>query len=334
MDGEKQNEHIKKLCFLLLKSEGKGKEERMVRYDNSLVVSFFLLLILADLIKNFYFFSTSLSLNERLLYGDIVISDQEEQRLFNFILWIGYLFTLIYVYSYYFDREKAHFRRFYQLSAFLRVHDLNEYRRKFFLNKEFAEKHLKEIKLWIRICQFLIVSYASSSFSYYLVSLCLLVLRGHSFTEICRFTCPSMLVGGLAMMFCFRISVKAFTFYMLQIKLMKARVQRLTGDLDRLPSTFKRKKIISHLAHLNSLVKEFGISRSYFGRSLCLVVPVVIATLGLFPSMVILSGRFLTNRLIVIYVLNLTMLLYPVMKSSEEFQRQVRESLNFKVTFI
>lgn len=325
MDGAKRNERIKKLCFLLLKSEGKGKEQRMVFFNNSLAVIFFLLLILVDLAKNFYFFSTTLSLNERLLYGDIVISDQEEQRLFNLILWVGYLFTLMYVYSYYFDLEKAHFKRFYQLSDFLMtVLDLNEYRRKFFLTKEFAEKHFKEIELRIRICQFLINSYALSTNSYYLVSLCLLVGRGYSFNQILLFTCPSVVVGSLAMMFCFTISVKAFTFYMLQIKLICARVQRLTADLDRLTGRFKRKKLIDHLVHLNSLIKEFGTSRRFFGKSLCLVVPAVISTLGLFPSMVILSGRFFSNRLIVIYVLNLTMLLYPIMKSNEKFKREVR----------
>ena len=325
MDSSKKNDRIKKLYFLQLKTEKKGKgEERIVLYNNGLVVSFFLLLIFVDTIKNFYFFSTPLSLNERLLFGDIVISDNEEQRLFNFILWVGYFFTFIYIFSYYFDPEKAHLKRFHQLSQFLTVLDPNEYGRKFFFTKECAEKHFNEIKLRVRICQFLIYSYAASSNSYYLVSVYLLVDRGYSFKQIARFTCPSIMVGFLAMMVCFNVSVRAFTIFMLHISLMNARMQRLTADLNRLNDRSKRKRLLSHLAHLNLLIVEFGTSRRYFGKSLCLVVPVVIATLGLFPTMVILSRRFFSNRLIMIYILNLTMLLLPIMKSNEEFKKAVR----------
>ena len=55
--------------------------ERAVPYENNRFLIIILVVLFADLLKNGYLFYMPMSLSDRLLWGDIIISYQEDQRL-------------------------------------------------------------------------------------------------------------------------------------------------------------------------------------------------------------------------------------------------------------
>lgn len=340
---------MKELSRLLLKGEKNGSKERIVPYDNNLLVGFVTFVIFLELIKNVYFFYNHLSIELRLLYGDIIISSKEDQRLFNFVMSIIYLFILVYFYFYFFDKQKI---RHYQLSEFLLVLDLNEYSRRFGVSRQFAERFSKRMDQLVKLNRLVIIGYIVITFSYYLTTLALAFSFGFSIEQILIFSCPSTISGGLAfgnrgfpkilflslvnginlkfyppMPFCpvysYTVAIQCFSFFFLYVKLLNARVNRLTSELDGLDDRARhRRKTIDHLARLDALVKEFKVSQSYFERSLASFVPAILLIIALFPTILIVSERIFTNRLNGLFLLDLILIFIPI-KSNESFKREV-----------
>ena len=82
---------IKKISFLMLKSERRAKEERMTLYDNKALPIFIWAIYFGELLKDLYFAVMPLSVEQRVLFGDILLSDRADQALFNLIVVIVYL---------------------------------------------------------------------------------------------------------------------------------------------------------------------------------------------------------------------------------------------------
>ena len=146
MEGEYRR--IKEVSFLLLETKKEGKKERLILCENNLVVIIALMVILEESMKNLYLGYKRFSLRERLLLGDIIISEQdgkEDQRLFCLQLSINYLTAFLYLSTYLFDKQKVHQKRFSQLSKFLLVLDSDEYARTFLVPKKFAVQFSKHL---------------------------------------------------------------------------------------------------------------------------------------------------------------------------------------------
>ena len=314
---------IKKMSFLLLKNERRDKKERMVLYDDHLMVIIVALTFLAESMKNFYFGYESLSLEQRLLFGDIIISDKQDQRLFCLILSVNYMTAFLYLCSSLFSKQKVHLKRFNQLSKFLWVIDADEYARMFLVSKAFASEFSKELDKQVRLTWTLILGYDFLTLSYYLTSLIQAI--GLQPTPGQVLICVSSItLGSLAFIFFYSIAVQAYTFYIIYVKLLNARVRGLTTELNKFTDTsMNRPSLLKHHAKLNKVLSEFNVSYRFFGRSLNMLVPPVIICMYVFPMMVILSGNLFTNRLMGLYLLNLAQILYPVIKSNETFKREV-----------
>lgn len=189
---------VKELGRLLLKTEKDSndeKKEKILLYDNNLLVGFVAFVIFLELIKNFYFASHHLSIELRILFGDIIISSKEDQRLFNFVLSIIYLFILVYFYFYFFDQQKV---RHLQLTDFLLAIDLDEYARRFGVTQKFAESFSKQMDQLIRLNRLVTTAYIFITFSYYLTTIGLAISFGFGFEQILIYSCPSTISGGLA----------------------------------------------------------------------------------------------------------------------------------------
>lgn len=152
----KRYRRIKKLNFFQLKSVRIGEIERMVP-SHSPFEHLFAIVITAEMVKNLYFSYHSIDSNTRLLYGDIIISSGQEQRLFNLILAVAYLSI---VPQFYFEGLKV---RFHSLSQFLLVLDQDEYVRRFLVTKEFVLKFTKEMDRLAALCPFLVNGYGNST---------------------------------------------------------------------------------------------------------------------------------------------------------------------------
>ena len=321
-DNPEKYRRIKKMSFLSLKSEKRGEKERMALYDDHLMVTIVALVFLAESMKNFYFGYQSLSLEQRLLFGDIIISDKQDQRLWSLILSIDYLTAFLYVCSNFLNKQKVHLKRFNQLSKFLWVLDSNEYGRRFLVSKAFASEFSNELDKQVRLTWTLIFGYDLLTLSFYLTSIIQAFALWPTSRQVLVCLC-SIILGSLAFMFFYSIAVQAYTFYIIYLKLLNARMRNLTGQLNKLVCNSNNRPIFKHRAKLNKVLGEFNVSYRFFGRSLNLLLPPVIICMYIFPMMVILSGNLFTNRLIGLYLLNLTQILYPIIKSNETFKREV-----------
>lgn len=132
-----------------------------------------------------------------------------------------------------------------------------------------------------------------------------------------------MLNGALAIGICLNVSIRVFTLYLLYTKLVGARISSLTKELHRLSDKPSSKRLLSHLRHVNSVINEWEMSKRYFEKRLASYIPVVLATMIFFPSMVIVSGRLFTNRLTALYLANLFGLLLPTVLMNERTKREV-----------
>ena len=325
MDDSERYRRIKKMSFLLLRSVKEGKKELMVLYDNKLLVVIGLLFFLAESVKNFYLGFNTFSLQQRLLLGDIIISEQDgkkDQRLFCLQLSINYLTAFLYLFTYFFNRQMVHSKRFQQLSKFLLVLKDDEYAEKFGVTREFANKFAREMDRQVRLTWILIVSYETLTLSFYMTSLIRAMSLEFVPKQILICSC-SVILGSLGFSFYYTIAVQAYTFYITYLKLQNARASRLAEQLNRLARKSTYKKMLNHLAKLNTVLVEFETSYHFFERSLNMLLPSVILFISFFPSIVIVSGRLFTNRLFGLFLLNLTQILYPILKANESFQRQV-----------
>lgn len=321
MDNPKKYTRIKKMSFLLLKKEKKGKKEHMALYDNPMLL-IVALAFLTESMKNFYFGYQSLSLHQRLLFGDIIISDKGDQRLFCLMLSINYFTAFLYLSCYFFNKQKVHLKRFEQLSKFLWVLDSDEYHRRFLVSNEFASEFSKELDKQVRLTWILIFGYDSLTLSFYLTSFVQALGLWPTPGQVLVCLCSSLL-GSLAFIFFYSIAVQAYTFYTIYVKLLNARVRRLTAELNKMTSKSNHRQMFKHRTELNTVLGEFKVSYHFFRRSLNMLLPPVIISTAIFPMMVILSGHLFTNRLIGLFLLNLTQILYPIIKSNETFKREV-----------
>lgn len=319
-------QRVKALGRLLLKGEGDGRKERIVLYDRTTLVAFVTFVIGLEMIKNFWFASSHLSIELRILYGDIIISSKEDQRLMNFVLGIVYFFILVYFYFYFFDKQKM---RHYELSKFLLVLDNDHYSRRFGVTRAFAERFAKQMNLLVRLNQLMIYGYIFITFSYYLTTVGLAISFGFSLEQILTYSFPSTLSGGLAFVYSYTVAIQCFSFFCLYVKLLNARVARLTAELDELDGRSSRQKTLDHLVRLELLVKEFKTSQSYFERSLASFVPAILLIIALFPSILVVSGQFFTNRLNGLFLLDLILIVIPI-KYNEKLKRQVCSFKFFK----
>lgn len=202
----------------------------MTFYDNNLLAIFVSMVIFGESMKNFYLGYNTFSLRERLLLGDIIISEQdgkEDQRLFCFQLSINYLTAFLYLSTYYFSSRKMHFKRFEQLSKFLLVLDPDEYAKRFLVPKEFAIKFSKHLDKQVQLTWILITSYETLTLSFYLTSAVQAISLGIAPKQILICTC-SVILGSLGFSFFYTIAIEAYTFYVNFIKLMNAQTRRLT----------------------------------------------------------------------------------------------------------
>lgn len=161
--------------------------------------------------------------------------------------------------------------------------------------------------------------------SYYSATLYKAVRAGFDLKLILSFTCPSTLIGALSIAICLNVSIRMFTFYFLYTRLMRKRVHKLSAALFKLAARPTRKRLLAHLNQVNWTIREWEVSREYFTKSLGAIIPVVLITLALFPSMLILSeSSIFTNRLTGFYVANLFGLLLPIVIMNEHVKKEVR----------
>ena len=303
-----------------------GERERVVLYENNRLIVVILIVLFADLLKNCYFFYMPMTLNDRLLYGDIIISLQEDQRLYNFVLIVVYISTFVYYYFLLFGKQKA---SFYRLSKFLYVLNPWVYSRRLLVTNEFAERASRWLDRGVLVNQMVIVNYLIFTSSFYAKTLYKAISLGFSWKQILLYTCPSILVGAFTLINFYRIAVQAYIFFILYIRVMNAKLNRLTADLNKLddrPSN--RRKLFRHLADLDSVVSEYKVSKDFFENSLVLAVPPVLITIALFPTNIMFSENLMTNQIVLMFFVNLFFVLIPILNSNELFKRAFALYLN------
>ena len=232
---------------------------------------------------------------------------------------VVYLNSLAYFYFYFFGDQKVYF---HMLSQFLTVLDIDEYAKLFHVTKQFAQRFFTELDSQVRLNRLTIYTYSIITYSFYLTGIYQSLNLGFNIKQILIYSCPSILIGYLAFGFYYFMVISAFSFFSLYAKILNAKVNKLTKELLKLDGK-DNKKMRRHLVQVNSVLKEFRISKNYFERSLLLLVPPVLATLILFPSIIIVSKQYFTHRLIPLFLLNLTQILIPIVKSNENFKREV-----------
>ena len=214
---------IKKLSFLLLKSSRKGADEQMVLYDNDAFAIFIWLVFFLELLKNLYFAIMPLSVQTRVLYGDMIISPKDDQRLYNLIMVVVYFFAcFVYCYSYFFHEQRRDFER---LADFLLVRNLNEFVEEFAVDKQFAGNFLKELDYRVRLTTSLIYGYSLMTYSYYGVDLYMSFKLGFDYGQILCFTVPSICIGMTALLFIYKLLFQCFTFFILNTRLLNGKVR-------------------------------------------------------------------------------------------------------------
>ena len=153
MADPKRYRRIKLLNFFQLVSVKTGENEQMVA-GNRPVEGLFVASLTAELVKNIYFAYRSTDLSTRILFGDLIISPGEDQRLFNVIVAVAYFFMI--VSRFYYGCFKGQKTRFFELSQILLVLDHEAYAKRFFVSKSFVLKFTKEMDFLTGICPFLV----------------------------------------------------------------------------------------------------------------------------------------------------------------------------------
>lgn len=301
--------------------------ERIVPYENNRFMVLIMIVSFVDLLKNGYLMYTPMSLGDRLLYGDIIISLKEDQRLYNFAIIICYGSTLAHYYFLMFGKQKAYFKH---LSKFLYVMQPREYSRRLMVTREFAERFSKSLDRGVLANRLVCYIYLGFTASFYAKTLYELIsLGGYSFQQILTYTCPSILVGAFGLVNFYLVAVQAYWLFVLYAQMMNGRWSRLTRDLDRLDDRTKhQRKLFKHLANLVSVIKEYKVSREFFQISMLSPMPAVLVTMALFPTNIIVSENLLTNQVILMFSVNLFCVLLPIINSNEKFKRELSLYLN------
>lgn len=254
---------LEELSFLLLEIRKSG---RITLYNKPWFINFILVIFIGQLIKDLYFSFTSLTVEYGLLYGNMLVSPKSDQRLFNFVLVASIGMSILYFYFYIFKNQRLNH---YKLSDFLIVTDIDQFCIKFNVRKSFAKDYFKELDKLARLNSLYVISYEVLTFSFYVSGIVQLINLEISFGKILKVTVPSIILGSLSFCIYYKMALSSYTFWLLYVKLMIGRVNKLSYELNILSSRhFNDEKILSnHLFYLNRLLKEFKISQNYLKNS-------------------------------------------------------------------
>lgn len=303
-----------------------GQKERVVPYENKPFIIVILIFTFVELLKNSYFLCRPVSLNNRLLYGDIMISFQEDQRLFNFVMLVCCLASFVYCSFLLFGEQTTQYSR---LSKFLLMLNTSEYGRRLLVSKRFAELFAKTLDRGVLANQLVFANYLIFDTSFYSRGIYKAIRLGISLQQILTYICPSILIGFFAHFIFYRIAIQAYILYILYVRLMNARWARLTRNLDKLDDRPNgRRRLSRHFAELDSVLSEYKVSRHFFEGSLMLTVFPVLSTIGTFPTIIMFSENLLTNQIVPMFFFNLFAIFVPIVKSNEKFKRAFSLYLN------
>lgn len=238
-----------------------------------------------------------------------------------------YGFSFIFLLDFYTDTRKEQFKRFHHLSQFLLVLNAKDYSERFGVSREFAEKFAKRLDHQIRILQFLVNFYSVLTFSFFFKNFYESYASGYGLGQILVHTTPSVFTAVLVLIFFYNIGIPAAAFFIFYTEFLKAKATRLTKELNKLARKSTDQKVLVNLQQLNSLLKDFHLAHQYFQWSLMLFMLPAAISLIIFPSIVILSKKYLDNPLFFLYVLNFSIILVPI-RSNEGFKRDFTIYLN------
>ena len=312
---------IKKLSFLLLKIEKKGKEERLVLYDNTAFAFFVWLVFFVEMLKYVYFALWPVSYQHRVFLGELIISKKVGvQRLFSVLmLFVNAAACFPFFVPYFFAEDYR--KSFHRLSDFLVVFSLDEFIERFSVSREFARRFVKQLDYLVWLTYILIWSYSVVTYSLFSTNVYMSLKFGYSNSQILACTIPSILNAGLSLIFVYNLIFQSFSFYVLHAQLLKGKVNWLVKNLKGLSAKTNRQVVDEHLTRLNLAIKEFETSRRYFNTCLALFFFTFLSTFALFPAMVIVSGRVL-NQLTGFFVGNVNIIVFLV-KLNENLGREV-----------
>ena len=315
---------LKAVGYLLVAGEKReDRSERIVLYENKPFIIFIMICSIVELLKNSYFFYMPVKLNDRLLYGDIMISFQEnvvDQRLMNFV-WMVCLFSgVVYCNFLLFGEQRAHF---HLLSKFLLMRNAAEYSRKLLVGKQFAEQFDKLMNRGVLADKLVFWNYFIFDTSLYSRGIYKSIRAGFSPQQILLYTSPSIIVGLFAHLIFYRIAIQAYVFFALYVRLMNARWDRLASNLNSLNGPNCRRILARHYAELDSVVTEYKVSRHFFQSSLVLTVPPILSTIALFPTIIMFSQttNLLGNQMVLMFFFNLFAVFMPIVQANEKFKQ-------------
>lgn len=312
---------LKQMCFLLLKID--EDSDTISLFKNRPLVCLILFIYSIEIIKATLLFYLPVTLQDRYRFGDIVISEKSDQRLFNLTFFWLYFGNILFFYFYIFGDQRP---TYLKLSSFLQEISIKQFSVEFNVKEKFVEKFQNEIEKQIKEARIVALVYTVVTYSYYFQSIYQSIKLDYGLWTILFSVCPLTFVGCLGLFFFHTIIVRAFSFYILYLKLIGARVDKLTDELNNLEAvSFTNIRMISnHCSQLNSILKDFELSKHFHERSMVsLIVPLKIGVFFLFPANIILSKNFFTHRLIPHYAVNLIKVCIPMFQTNENFKNAV-----------
>ena len=305
------------------KSDG-GQKELIVSIKSKSYVILVIIVSFMDLLKNSYLMMLPMSSGRHLLYGDIIISLREDQRLYNFSIIIVYATTMVQYYFTIYGKQRA---VFYELSKFLYALPPREYSRKFLVTRKFAERFVRWLDRGVLAQRLVCNSYLTFTFSFYGKCLYQVIVLGFSWEQILCLTCPCILIGAFALVNFYLVALQGYWLFIIYVRLMKGRFSRLTADLDRLNDGHQR-KLARHLADLDRITTEYKVSKEYFQITMLSPIPAVLVTMAQFPTNIVFSENLFTNQLVLMFMVNVFCVLLPIVHSNEVWKRGLDLYLN------
>ena len=317
---------VKLMSYFLLSTKDTNKDEkkqreRVVPYENRWFIVIVLIVSVVDLLRNCFFFYMPISLNDRFLYGDFIISMRSDHTLFNLVLVVCCMSSSVYSYHLIFGQQRVYYHK---LSKFLYVLNEKEYSHRLLVSQRFAGQFFRTLDLGVLINQLVFGNYVIFELSFYSKTVYKAISLGFGYQQILLYTCPSILVALFAHIVFYRIAVQVYVFFILYIRLMNAKWNRLTAQLDQLNDRpGNRGKLAKHFGELDSVIGEYRMSREFFQTSLILPIPPLLITIILFPTNILFSENILTNHIVLMFFFNLFLVLMPIVKSNEKFKREI-----------
>lgn len=299
----------------------KEPKEQIVLYENKPFLIIVLIFSLLDVLKNCLLFYLPISLSNRFLYGDFIVSHRADHILFNLVMAVCCICTAIYCPSLLCGQQKA---QFYRLSKFLYVLNPRQYSKQLLVSQQNAEEFSRWLDRGVLAKRLTLFNYLLFDLSFYAKTLYQAISLGFSCGQILFYTCPSILISVFAHLQFYRLAGQAFILFVLYIRVMNAKWSRLTDKLAKLnDGPASRRKLFKHLEELDSVICEYRVSRDFFQSSLVLDIPPLLITIILFPTNILYAENWFTNHIVLIFICNLFFVLIPIVKSNEKFKRHV-----------